>query len=171
MYVHQQANASQGAGNFGVFRYAKNYGVQNNIGFMITHRLNEADANKGFTEHHNTTFTVDGLIRPNNDVTIQYLISAARNNTNDSLGLAGNFFIGYNPQNYYVGHVTKFVDEKYIPGMGFVFAQNTMHHNPGGYYIWRPKGKLGKLIRRWDPGAFINWYQTTSNLQTQEVSA
>lgn len=170
LYVHQQANASQGAGNFGVFRYARNYGVQNNIGFMVTHRLNEADIAKGFQQTNNTTFTVDGLVRPNNNVTISYLLSAARNNTNDSIGVAGSFFIGYTPQNYYIGTVTKFVDEKYVPGMGFVFAQNTIHHNPGGYFIWRPKGKLGKLIRRWDPGAFVNWFQTATNWQTQEVS-
>ncbi len=47
--------------------------------------------------------------------------------------------------------------------MGFVFANNTIQNNPGGYYIWRPKGKLGKLIRRWDPGMFINVFQNASN--------
>jgi hypothetical protein len=50
------------------------------------------------------------------------------------------------------------------------FANNTIKHNPGGYFIWRPKNKLGKYIRRWDPGAFVNWYQNSNNFKTQEVS-
>ena len=51
--------------------------------------------------------------------------------------------------------------------MGFVFANNTMHHNPGGYYIWRPK-KL-KFIRRFDPGFFVNYYQNANDLSFQQA--
>jgi hypothetical protein len=170
LYVHQQGTAQQGAANFGVMRYLKNYGQQNNIGVMLTHKLDEADATKGFAERNNTTLSVDGLIRPNDSWTIQYLASASRDNTNDSIGFSGSLFVGWNPQNAYLGWVSKYVDQKYIPGMGFVFANNTIHHNPGGYWIWRPKNKLGKLIRRWDPGVFVNWYQNANNFNTQEFS-
>jgi hypothetical protein len=97
------------------------------------------------------------------------LLSASRNNTNDSLGLAGQLFVGWFPQNWYMGWVSKYASEKYIPGMGFVFAQNTIHHNPGGYRIIRPKGKLGKIIRRFDPGIFLNYYQSADNLRFQSA--
>ena len=170
LYVHQRGTATQGAANFGVFRYLKNYGKQNNIGVMLTHRLDEADASKGFQQRNNTTMSVDGFIRPNNTWQVEYMVSASRDNTWDSIGLASYLYAGWFPQNWYAGWVTKYVDEKYIPGMGFVFANNTIHHNPGGYRIWRPKGKLGKKIRRWDPGMFVNWYQNANNLKTQEVS-
>ena len=40
--------------------------------------------------------------------------------------------------------------------MGFVRQKNVIRHNPGGYWIWRPK-KL-PWIRRWDPGVFIDYY-------------
>jgi Domain of unknown function (DUF5916)/Carbohydrate family 9 binding domain-like len=170
LYVHQQGNENQGRANFGVFRYLQNYGKQNNVGLMFTHKLDQADAEKSFSEKNNTTLTVDGLIRPNDSWTVTYLLSGSRDNSSEKMGLAGHFFAGYQPQNAYVGWVTKFVDEKYVPGMGFVFANNTIHHNPGGYFIWRPKGKLGKLIRRWDPGAFVNYYQNANDFRMQEAS-
>jgi Domain of unknown function (DUF5916) len=169
LYVHQQCTDKQGRSNFGVLRYARNYGQQNNIGMMLTHRLDEADIKKGFLQRNNTTLTIDGFIRPNDDVTIQYLATASRDNTNDSIGVAGNFSINWTPNTLFLGWLTDMVGEKYVPGMGFVFANNTMRHNPGGYYIWRPKGKLGKIIRRWEPGAFIDYYQNADNLKFQSA--
>jgi hypothetical protein len=169
LYVHQRGTATQGAANFGVFRYLKNYGKQNNIGVMLTHRLDEADVNKGFRQRNNTTLSVDGFIRPNNTWQLEYMVSASRDNNWDTVGFASYVYAGWFPQNWYAGWVTKFVDEKYIPGMGFVFANNTIHHNPGGYRIIRPKGKLGKVIRRFDPGFFVNYYQNANNLKFQSA--
>lgn len=168
LYVHQRGTAQQPGANFGVLRFSKNYGKQNNIGVMLTHRLDEAELSKGFVQRNNTTFSVDGLIRPKDDITIQYLATASRNNTNDSIGFAGSFYAGWFPNKLYLAWWTDYVDEKYVPGMGYIFANNTIKHNPGGYFIWRPKGKLGKLIRRWDPGVFVNWYQNANDLKTQE---
>jgi hypothetical protein len=171
LYVHQHSTDNQAGANFGVLRYLKNYGKQNNIGVMLTHRLDEQDLSKGFRQHNNTTFSIDGFVRPNDDVTIQYIASAARNNSNDSIGFAGSFFTGWFPNKAYLGWLTDVVSEKYVPGMGFVFANNTIKHNPGGYYIWRPKkGWWSKWIRRWDPGLFVNWFQNASDLKTQEFN-
>ncbi len=170
LYVHQRGTENQGNVNFGVLRFAKNYGKQNNIGIMLTHRLDEANASKGFLQRNNTTITIDGLIRPKDDITIQYLVTGARDNTNDSIGFAASFYTGWSPNKFYLGWLTDVVSEKYVPGMGFVFANNTIKHNPGGYFIWRPKGKLEKLIRRWDPGMFVNWFQNANNLKTQELN-
>ncbi|HYE56381.1 MAG TPA: DUF5916 domain-containing protein, partial [Chitinophagaceae bacterium] len=169
LYVRQQSTAYQGAAHFMVGRYLKNYGAQSNTGLMVTHRLDEPDTQKGFNSRNNTTLTWDGFIRPKADFNIQYLISASRNNTNDSIGFAGNFWVEYQASKWYGFSKTTYIDRKYVPGMGFVFATNTLYHNPGGYYIWRPKGKLGKLIRRWDPGAYINLYQHAGNLQLQQA--
>jgi hypothetical protein len=170
LYVHQRGTQNQAGANLSVLRYLRNYGKQNNIGLMLTHRLDENNRSRGVDAKNNTTLTLDGLNRPTDSWTITYLLSASRNNRNDSIGLAGHMSIGYAPQNWYWGYTGKFTDQKYLPGMGFVFANNTIHHNPGGYFIWRPKGKLGKWIRRWDPGVFVNWYQNTNDLATQEVS-
>ena len=171
LYVHQQGTEFQAPTNFSVFRYLANYGKQNNVGVMLTQKNNENLPEKGFESQSNTTLTLDGLIRPNDSWTIKYLASTSRQNTNDSIGFAGSLYVGWFPNNWYAGWVTQAVSERYIPGMGFVFANNTINHNPGGYYIWRPKkGWLSKWVRRWDPGLFLNWFQTSSTLATQEIS-
>lgn len=171
LYVRQMGNEFQAPANFGVFRYLKNYAAQNNYGIMLTQRVDENQPEKGFTQKNNTTLTVDGLIRPNDEITIQYLVSGSRQDSADNMGVAASFFAGYTPNNYYIGWLTRYVDRSYHPGMGFVFAQDVIYHNPGGYYIWRPKdGWLSKWIRRWDPGLFFNWFQTASTLRTQEFS-
>ncbi|MCB0628855.1 MAG: DUF5916 domain-containing protein [Saprospiraceae bacterium] len=171
LYVHQQGTEYQGAANFAVARYLKNYGKQNNMGVMLTHRLDESDPEKGFEAHHNTTLSWDGFIRPRDEITIQYLATASRDNSNDSLGFAASFYAGWFPQKWYMGWWTDVVDSRYTPGMGYIFGQNTVRHNPGGYYIWRPtKGWWSKWIRRQDPGLFVRWYQNAQNLKTQELS-
>ena len=91
LYVHQKATDHQGAANFGVVRYLKNYGKQNNIGIMITHRLDEVDSERGFAQRNNTTLTLDGFTRPNDTWSIQYLASVSRDNANDSIGFSGSF--------------------------------------------------------------------------------
>lgn len=167
LYVHQRGTNFQSAANFAVARYLKNYGKQNNVGLMLTHRLDEANDEKNFGQRNNTTLSVDGLIRPDDSWTIQYLATASRDNSNDSIGFAGSFFAGRYLPKWYYGWVTKYIDEKYVPGMGFIFASNTVHHSPGGYFIWRPK-KL-KWIRRQDPGFFVNYYHNASNGKFQQA--
>lgn len=167
VYVHQQATADQGASNFGVIRYLKNYGKQNNVGIMLTHRLDEGSARQGFLQHNNSTISLDGFIRPDNTWTIQYLATASRDNSNDSIGLAGSFYAGRALPKWYYGLSTKVVDKKYVPGMGFVFANNTIHYSPGMYHIWRPA--KWKFIRRFDPGFFLNYYQNAHDLSFQQA--
>lgn len=168
LYVHQQGTATQGASNFGVLRYLKNYGVQSNIGVMLTHRLDEANFSKGFKQRDNTTLTIDGFIRPKDEFNIQYLVTASRNNSNDSIGIAGNFSIEYTPNQYYLKWKTTYINEKYLPGMGFVSASNTLYNTGEWYYIWRPsKGLASKLIRRWDPGISAQAYHNARNMRFQ----
>lgn len=156
LYVHQRGNDEAAATNFGVARYLKNFGAQNKAGVMLTHRYDEANDARGFASRYNSTLTVDGLIRPRNEVTLSWLLSASRDNSDNARGLAGSLYAAYEPNWSYAFWQSKFVSERYVPGMGFVFANNTVHHNPGGFFIVRPK-KL-PWIRRWDPGVFVNYY-------------
>ncbi len=161
LYIHQRETDNSAGANFAVLRYLKNYGAQNNIGVMLTHRMDETSSELGAQESHNTTLSVDGLIRPKDELTISYLLSASRDNANDSIGLAGNIFAGYTSNKFYAGWITSFIGADYRPDMGFVFQRNVIWHNPGGYWIWRPK-KL-PWIRRWDPGFFVNYYHDASD--------
>ncbi len=153
LYIHQAETSNSAAASFGVARYPQNYGNENNIGVMVTHRLDERSSELGTQESNNTTLTVDGLIRPRDELTITYMVSGSRDNSNDTLGIAGSLFAGYSTNKLYAGWLTNFVSEDYNPDMGFVFQKNVIQHNPGGYFIWRPKNI--PWIRRFDPGAFF----------------
>jgi hypothetical protein len=43
-----------------------------------------------------------------------------------------------------------------------------IQHNPGGYFIWRPK-KEKTLLRRADPGFFVNYYHNASDGKFQQA--
>lgn len=161
LYIRQAETSNSPAANFGVARYQQNYGNENNIGFMVTHRLDEQSNELSRQESNNTTLTIDGLVRPKSEWTISYMVSGSRDNSNDTLGVAGRFFAGNNTNKYYLGWLTNFISEDYNPDMGFVFQKNVIQHNPGGYYIWRPKNI--PWIRRFDPGAFFNYYHDFSD--------
>jgi hypothetical protein len=167
LYMHQQRGTAIGASNFGVIRYLKSVGKQNNVGLMFTHRLDEADTEKSLRQKNNSTLTVDGLFRPRNDLTLQFLVSSARDNNSDSIGTMGTLYAEYKPNNFFWQYWTKWVSKKYRPGMGFVFGNDVIYHKTGGYYIWRPK-KLS-LIRRWDPGVFVHYYQSASTGKLQQA--
>jgi hypothetical protein len=156
LYIHQAETDVSQAASFAVARYQQNYGKENNVGIMLTHRMDEASEELGLDASHNSTFTLDGLVRPRDEFTLSYMLSGSRDNANDSLGVAGRVFAGYFSNDLYLGWATNFVSETYNPDMGFVFQKNVVFHSPGGYYIWRPK-KI-PWIRRFDPGAFFNYY-------------
>lgn len=154
--VRQRETDNSTGSTFGVARYTKNYGEENNIGAMITYRLDDASNDLGIDSRSNTTISVDGLIRPRSEITISYLLSSSFDSETDSHGFAGRLFAGTTTNKYYLGYVNAFVSEEYTPDMGFVFQKDVMFHSPGGYAILRPKAL--PFVRRWDPGAFFNYY-------------
>ncbi|MCI5080748.1 MAG: carbohydrate binding family 9 domain-containing protein [Saprospiraceae bacterium] len=157
MYINQAETEQSPAANFMIGRYLHNYGKENNVGIMLTHRMDEQSDQLGLKQSHNTTLTIDGFVRPDDEWTVSYMVSGSRDNSNDTLGVAGRFFAGNFNNKYYLGWLSNFVSQNYNPDMGFVFQKNVIWHNPGGYYIWRPKNI--PWIRRWDPGAFFSYYQ------------
>ena len=161
LFVRQGETDSSPISNFGVVRYLRNYGRENNVGVMITHRLDETSTELGMEANNNTTFTLDGQIRPTSEWDIQYLFTTSVDERTGETGHAGRIFAGNSTNKYYYGWVTEFTDANYLPAMGFVRQKDVIQHNPGGYYIWRPK-KMS-WIRRWDPGVFINYNHDASN--------
>jgi len=163
LYTHQAATDNSAAASFGVLRYLKNYGQENNIGLMVTHRQDEASGSLNLGAQNNSTFTLDGLVRPSDMWSINYLISTSIDHELNTAGLAGRFFAGKSANNSYWGWVSELTTKNYNPAMGFVRQQNVIRHNPGGYFIWRPKGV--DWIRRWDPGVFVNYYHDASRVK------
>lgn len=154
--VRQRETDNSPGSNFGVLRYIQNYGKENNIGAMITHRIDDSSTGLNLRRQNNTTISIDGLIRPKSELTLSYLLTASRDSETDTKGYAGRIFAGTVTNKYYMGYVNAFVSRDYTPDMGFVFQKNVMFHSPGGYAILRPKWL--PFIRRWDPGVFVNYY-------------
>ncbi len=154
--VRQRDTDDSPGSNFGVARYSQNYGRENNVGAMVTYRLDDASSSLELDNKDNATITIDGLIRPKSEWTLSYLLSTSLDSEQRGAGYAGRFFAGYTSKDFYAGYVNSFVSEDYAPDMGFVFQKDVMYHSPGGYFIWRPENI--DLIRRWDPGVFVNYY-------------
>jgi len=152
--VRQRETDSSPGSTFGVARYTKNYGAENNIGAMITYRLD--DSLGDLDSQDNTTISIDGLIRPKPDLTLTYLLSSSFDSETEDTGFAGRIGVTSRTNTYYMGYITDFVSTEYAPDMGFVAQKNFMLHSPGGYAIVRPKWL--PFVRRWDPGVFFNYF-------------
>ncbi|MEL7423610.1 MAG: DUF5916 domain-containing protein [Bacteroidota bacterium] len=155
LYVQQGETEDSQAAHFGVLRYLRNYGRENNVGIMLTQRVDTESDLLNLGQNNNTTVTVDGQIRPSSELDIQYMASTSLDEQSGETGFAGRIFAGNSTNKWYYGWVTEFTDANYKPGVGFVRQTDVIRHNPGGYYIWRPKN-IDK-IRRWDPGFFLNY--------------
>ena len=162
LLVRQSETDNSSASNFGVARYLRNYGKENNVGLMVTHRLDNSSEDLGVETNNNTTITLDGKIRPTSEWDINYLFTTSLDESSGETGFAGRLFAGKSSNKFYYGWSTDYTDAKYNPAMGFVRQSNVISHNPGGYYIWRPK-KLN-WIRRWDPGIFATYNHNADNL-------
>lgn len=161
LFMHQAETNSSAAASFGVARYLRNYGQENNVGVMVTHRNDEASGELSVDQQSNSTLTIDGLIRPSSIWSINYLATASLDHELDRAGFAGRFFAGRTSNKSYWGWVTEVTTGNYNPAMGFVRQKNVIRHNPGGYWVLRPK-KL-PWIRRWDPGFFIDYYHNAND--------
>lgn len=160
LLVRQGATNTSQVSNFAVGRYLKNYGLENNVGIMVTHRYDEQSQELDLESNNNTTITLDGQIRPSSELDIQYLLTSSFDEQSGTNGYAARIFAGRSTNKAYYGWVTEYTDQDYFPAMGFVRQNNVIRHNPGGFYIWRPKTEF---IRRWDPGIFFNYYQDATN--------
>lgn len=163
LFVRQRETENSAGANFGVFRYLKNYGRENNIGVMLTHRLDDSHQGLDQESNNNTTITLDGQMRPSSQWDINYMISTSVDELTGETGFAGRIFAGNDSNKYYYGWVTEYIDANYNPRMGFVRQNDVVRHNPGGYYIWRPKNDW---IRRWDPGVFVDYSHDASDLSS-----
>ncbi|UOY06349.1 carbohydrate binding family 9 domain-containing protein [Muricauda sp. SCSIO 64092] len=154
--VRQRETDDSPGSTFGVARYTQNYGKENNIGAMVTYRLDDSFGDLGLENQNNTTISVDGLIRPKPDITLTYLLSTSLDSETGDTGFAGRLVATSTTNKYYLGYISDIVSADYTPGMGFVFQKDVVLHSPGGYAIVRPKWL--PFVRRWDPGVFFNYF-------------
>ncbi len=162
--VRQRDTDNSPASTFGVARYTQNYGKENNVGAMVTYRLDDSSSDLGIASQNNTTISIDGFIRPKSEITLSYLLSTSLDSETGDTGYSGRVFAGARTNKYYLGYANTFVSDAYTPDMGFVFQKDVMYHSPGGYAILRPKWL--PFVRRWDPGVFFNYYHDFEDFGT-----
>ncbi len=154
--VRQRDTDNSTGSTFGVGRYTKNYGKENNFGAMVTYRLDDSSQDLDISSGSNTTISIDGLIRPKSEITMSYLLSTSIDSEIDQTGFSGRFQLSKRTNKYFLRYTNAFVSQDYTPDMGFVFQKNVMYHTPGAYAILRPKWL--PFIRRWDPGSYFYYY-------------
>ncbi|MEM7104727.1 MAG: DUF5916 domain-containing protein [Bacteroidota bacterium] len=161
LFVRQGATDNSPASNFGVARYLKNFGRENNIGIMVTHRLDEEAILLDMAANNNTTVSIDGQLRPSSALDIQYLFTSSFDEGTGDAGFAGRLSVNSYTNKHRLFWRTEYTHADYNPAIGFVRQKDVIRHNSGGYYIWRPK--TISWIRRWDPGVFANYYHDASD--------
>ena len=61
LYIHQAETDKSPGASFMAGRYLQNYGNENNIGVMVTHRLDQQSTELGVQQSNNTTVSLDGF--------------------------------------------------------------------------------------------------------------
>ena len=98
--VRQRETDNSTGSTFGVARYTKNYGKENNIGAMVTYRRNDSSSDLGIAGRNNTTISIDGFIRPKAEITLSYLVSTSLDSETGDTGISGRVFAGKRTNGY-----------------------------------------------------------------------
>ena len=166
--IRQQSQGLTPAANFAVARFSRNLSAQGTrIGALGTFRFDEADTS-GLT-NANTTATVDGLYRPNQKLSIFWMLSGSNNSglVNDR-GWAASMWAYYDTNDIYAGHVQAVVSEKYDPRSGFVDATNYVLTSPSISWKLRPAWLPSKWLRQVSPGITVYLYNYYNDLSFRE---
>jgi hypothetical protein len=167
MYVHQRQSASTLASNNSVVSFIKNYGNQNNIGVLITSKIEEA--NDSVKANNNTSITVTGLNRITEKLRFNYSVSGSKttgNNTDE--GFAANTSLAYASNNFAWVWNTGIISKKYNPQLGFLTRNDFVKNFVDVYLIKRKQKWFPKFIRSFEPGVTVDMYQNITNLKLQE---
>ncbi len=164
LFLKQKSTDILPASYFSVFRYQRNYGEQNNVGVLITNRIDEK-INSG-RQKNNTTASINGFNRFNQKWSLEYLVSGSSDEKKD---LAGYVRITHITDIMYFSSLHGVIGNNYVPGMGFIATNNLIFHSTGGYATLRPKWRP-KYVRRMDPGFNLNLYQYADNFNFREAS-
>ena len=167
LYVHQQEKGETQAANNSVIRFIKNYGNQNNIGILVTNKIDESNAN--LETNSNSTATITGFNRFNDKLSLDFSISASKTNGNKKdEGFAATSRLNYASNNLSWVWNSGIISKEYNPSLGFI-ARNNFYKNFVDLYFNKRKLKwFPKFLRSWEPGFTADFYQNSDNFKFQE---
>ncbi len=152
MVIRQSGNLRNPATTFAVARYSSNFGKQNRIGGLLTAAL------KGGTDSlasaYNYTGSMDGFIRFNDPLSLNFTISKSETEGRGGDGYAAATRLTYNSNDIFSFLIFDYVGRDYNPEVGFLARSNYFNINPGFIYLLRPNW-LPQFIRSYEPAVFF----------------
>ena len=167
IYVHQRKSNVSLASDNSIVSFIKNYGNQNNIGILVTNKIEEN--NDSIKANINSTISITGLNRITDKLSLNYSIS--RSKTTGSIkddGFATNTSLAYTSNSFAWVWNTGIVSKTYNPQLGFLIRNDFVKNFLDIYLVKRTQKWFPKFIRSWEPGVTIDFYQNTNNLKLQE---
>ncbi len=175
MYLRQAGSDSIRATDFSVARVQKNYGEENNLGILLTNKYEEPI--HAISQHtDNTSISLSGLNRINNNLALTYLLSGTWDHlfsstspkNSQTKGYAGSLSFNYQTNNIDISTEHHLVTQSYNPALGFYARQGTLYNTLSIEPKFRSK-KFPKTFREVSPGLFLDIYNDLQTLKIQEV--
>ena len=169
LYVHQRGTRTQPGANMSMARYIRNYGGQNNIGFLITNRVDERTDST--VAGVNNGFNITGFNRINKKLSVNYVVSATNSSglSRDN-GIAFFTKLLYESNNIVYGWTPSYVSKSFNPKMGFLARTDFLKNFFQVYLIKRKQKWFPASVRSWEPGLYADIYQTPGNFKLQEAT-
>ncbi len=152
MIIRQGRGNGNAAATVAVARYSQNYGKQNRIGGLVTASLK--DHINSDSSSYNYTGSIDGLIRLNDPLSLNFMLTKSETKGLGGDGYAGTTRLNYNSNNIFSTFIFNYVNKEYNPEVGFIGRSNYFNINSAFIYILRPKW-LPKFIRSYEPAVFF----------------
>jgi hypothetical protein len=168
MVIRQAAGDSISATNFFAGRYTHTIGKQNQIGALITSRLQENAPGKPMQGYTNWSGTVDGFFRLNQKLQWNGMISGSMNDGKKGQGASGYSQLFYKDDFIAMWWNESFVSPSYNPEAGFVNRFNAIATSIGTYLTARHKW-LPKSVRSFGPAILFDMINTFTTRQTEEA--
>ncbi len=157
--IRQRESNGNPASNFGVLRYSRNFSGQSRFGGLATFRNDQSIGNTA--SHNNFTFTLDGLHRFNQSLSLQAMLSASSDEVTGD-GLGGQLWLGYTNNLMYVG-LLHYYNRNYNPGIGLeILDDNYIMTSPALNLDLRPDW-LPSFIRSYNPGIYAYIFNDSEN--------
>jgi hypothetical protein len=161
--IKQRATENTPDTYFGVGRYVRNFSGQNRLGGLVTHRLETPFELNGqsINQQSNTTATINTFLRPKQSLSFDAMVSYS-SDSQVGAGLAASAWL-YQQKNWgYLGIITQYVSEDYLPGTGFLAFNDFMLLSPAIDLDIRPKW-LPKFVRSYGPDANADFFWRASD--------
>ncbi len=147
--------------NFGVGRVSHNFGKQNRIGAIATQRQNSIFSDK--------TLALDAFVRFSGKMYYSGMISNSTNGIDKQQGWAQFNQLIYRDNQIVAYWTQTYVDQNYLPSMGFVSRNNVLSNSQGLSYNIR-KAWYPKWLRSVEPGIYTELYHSLSTKNLIERS-